>query len=346
MAQTQAPSISSTSPVRSPAALVEVPLEDWDRLLRTLGLSDAYLRMGYLRAACALTPAEPVLLHLPGPGGDVVFACLVRADPTDVVTPYGYGGPVATGQSPPTNRFAEEYEAWCGRRGVVSSFVLYHPLFRNHKLPLAAFHRSPLAGTIGWTLGDDDLRLGMHPHHRRIVRRAQAAGVHVRVEEAPTDFGRFIRLYEQTMTRVGADPFYFFPEGYWEALAGDVPLVRVDIHQNGQELASVLALTGPPWLHYHLGASSEAGRSLGASHLALYELASWGQQRGYRSLHLGGGVGGRNDSLYLFKKRFAPGGQLPSYVGKAVHDSDVYKRRAGQQEITFSGFFPAYRAPR
>ncbi|HEY5189018.1 MAG TPA: GNAT family N-acetyltransferase [Solirubrobacteraceae bacterium] len=325
--------------------LEEVGAEDWDARLDALGLSDAYLRRGYLRSGAALTPAEPVLLHLAGPDGDVVFACLLRSDPTDVITPYGYGGPVAVGSAPPVAQFAQAYEDWCARRGVVSSFVLYHPLFANQELALPAFHQQALTGTISWNLDSGDLLAGMHRHHRRMVRRALAAEVEVRIDEAPADLDAFRALYTETMERAGADPFYLFAADYWRVLASEVPLVAVDVWNDEEHLAAMLGLTGAPWLHYHLGASSEAGRGLGANHLGMLALAGWGAEHGYTRLHLGGGVGGRRDSLFLYKERFAPGGERPAAIGKAVHDPERYRALTGQAEITYEGFFPAYRSP-
>jgi len=34
----------------------------------------------------------------------------------------------------------------------------------------------------------------------------------------------------------------------------------------------------------------------------LYEAACWGIENGYKTFHLGGGLGSREDSLYQFKK--------------------------------------------
>jgi hypothetical protein len=101
----------------------------------------------------------------------------------------------------------------------------------------------------------------------------------------------------------------------------------------------------PPWLHYHLGARSADAGAAGASHLALYELAAWGQAHGYETVHLGGGVGGRADSLFEFKRRFAPDGLAAAAIGKAVHDTDRYLRLARADAIAWDGFFPAYREP-
>lgn len=324
--------------------------DEWDARLDALGLTDAYLRRGYLRSGAVLTPSQPILLHLAGPGGDVVFAALRRADPIDLITPYGYGGPVAAGVDPPLTAFAQAYREWCRTHEAVSTFALFHPLYANQELDLG-FDVSPLAGTIAWDLDPRvDLLAGMHRHHRRMVRRALAAEAEVRVtvgspgDPAPLD--GFRRLYAETMVRAGADPFYRFTDAYWAALAGEVAMVSVEVWRGSEQLAGVLGLTGPPWLHYHLGASSEAGRGLGASHLAIHALARWGQEQGYSRLHLGGGVGGRRDSLLLYKERFAPSGEIPAAIGKAVHDPGRYRALTGQAEVSYEGFFPAYRAPR
>ena len=327
-------------------ALERVPDAEWDARLDALGATDAYLRRGYLAACAQLTPGEPVLLHLAGDGGDVVFAALLRSDPVDLVTPYGYGGPVAIGPAPPVAAFAEAYGDWCRGQGAVSTFAVFHPLFANAE-QAPGFHVQPIGDTIAWPLqAGADLLAGMHRHHRRMARRALNAGAEVRVT-VPRELealAGFRELYAQTMRRAGADPFYFFAEPYWAALVAGVPLITVEVWHDGAQLAGVLGLTGPPWLHYHLGAGSDAGRALGASHLALYSLARWGQEQGYELLHLGGGVGGRRDSLFTYKERFAPGSERAAAIGKAVHDPDRYRALTGQDEISYDGFFPAYRA--
>jgi GNAT acetyltransferase-like protein len=328
-------------------ALVEVEPDRWDELVRDLGVSDVYYARGYVESAAALTGGAPAYLHLPGRDGHVLFCCLVRSDPADVVSPYGYGGPLGVGASPPLDAFAAAYDAWCGRRGVVSSFVTYHPLFANQRAAQATgFHAVPLRGTVAWALGGEDLLPRMHRHHRRLVRRAQAQGLEVSAHPAPDSLDAFAAVYEATMRRAGASPFYFFGAGYWRRLVADVPLVRVDVRADGDLAASVLGMGDPPWLHYHLGGSTDAGRRAGASQLALLGLASWGREQGYDVLHLGGGVGGREDSLFEYKLRFAPEGRVDVAVGKAVHDLGRYEALAGAAGVDWDGFFPAYRAAR
>jgi hypothetical protein len=318
--------------------LREVPAGEWDELLARLGRADAYLLRAYVEASCVLDAGDPVLLHADG----AVMACIVReiagSDLRDVTTPYGYGGPVGTDIA----GFFEPYDGWCRERGIVSTFVRFHPLFENHRRAPHAVYSSP---TVSWPL-EGDLLGGMHGKHRNVVRKAQKAGVTVEVTPAPGDLLGFTALYEQTMRRQDAAGYYFFPAAYWERLAalGD-RLVRFDAAHDGRIVASALCLRGDRWLHYHLGATADSARDLGASNLLLYAAALWGQGQALYEFHLGGGAGGEKDSLLAFKQRFSPDGRREFWVGKLVHDEAAYRRLSGGAEIDYEGFFPAYRAP-
>ena len=284
-----------------------------------------------------LDTGEPVLLH----HERAVMAAIVRKIPgsgrVDVITPYGYGGPVGEGLA----GFYEAYREWCAERGVVSTFVRYHPLFENYREAGTDFHPAFSNATVGWPL-DGDLLGAMHGKHRNTVRKALKAGVSVAATRAPK-LEEFVARYERTMERQEAADYYLFPPPYWESLAalGD-GLVLFDAQHQDETVASALCLRGDRWLHYHLGATDDRARDLGASNLLLYEAAMWGQTEGLEELHLGGGAGGR-ESLYAFKQRFSPEGRREFWMGKVVHDEAAYRELSGGGSIDYDGFFPAYR---
>jgi hypothetical protein len=335
------------------SGLREVAPEEWNGLLDGLGVRDVYLRREYLESASLLGQGRPVYLHVPGPSGDVLFPCLVRdADGglADVGTPMGYGGPVATGADPPSAAFFSEYQRWCEENRVVATFIRFHPVLANQRLAEGRWHLEHIGHSIGWRLDGrsaDDLVAGMDSHHRRVVRKARAAGMEISVEASPGDLGAFVSLYEATMRRRNASSFYFFPASYWRHVIAELRagLVRADARTEGELVASIVCFASPPLLHYHLGASSQRGQELGANHLIFLETAAWAAGRGFALFHLGGGVGGFEDSLYEFKRRFDPGGALPAFLGKAVHDADAYRSLSGSHEIDYAGYFPAYRRP-
>ena len=289
---------------------------------------DAYYRRPYVEAAALLDRGRPFLLEHDG----AHFAGIERDDPRDVVTPYGYGGPVGGDGS-----FWAAYEDWARERGVVTTFVRFHPLFGNQRG--APIHVEPLAPTVAWRLEPErDLLAGLHFKHRNKVTKAQNAGATVTQHEG---LGEFVALYDDTMRRLDADAFYFFESAYWERLA-ELPLARFDAGIDGEVVASALCLATPPFLHYHLSGTTDAGRSTGASTLVLLEAARWAQANGYERFHLGGGLGGKADSLHHFKARFDPEGLVDAAVGKAIHDEERYRELGGDG---YEGFFPVYRRP-
>src|ERR687887_2429751 len=147
------------------------------------------------------------------------------------------------------------------------------------------------------------------------------------------------------MSRLAATDFYFFPDEYWRSLETGLreQIVLVEARDGGELAAAALCFATSPWLHYHVSGTSERGRKAGAANLVLFEVASWGQSRGFDQFHLGGGAGGREDTLFHFKQRFFPAGRREAAIGKLVHDADTYLALAGLSELRLDGFFPAYR---
>jgi serine/alanine adding enzyme len=335
--------------------LREVPPDEWDELLEALELTDVYFRRAHLESAALLGQGRPVYLHLREPGGDVVFPALVREASEgyrDIGTPMGYGGPLASGDDPPVAAFFDAYDGWCRESLVVATFARFHPVLGNQRLAEGHWQVEHIGHSVGWRVGGRDASevfAGMDAHHRRVVRKARAAGVElvpgVGREIGSHELDGFVDLYRATMLRRDASSFYYFPDEYWLHLAtklGDA-LVRFDAYEDEELVACILCLAAPPVLHYHLGASSDRGQSLGANHVLFCETATWAAERGFELFHLGGGVGGFEDSLYEFKRRFDPEGLLPAKLGKAVHDAEAYRRLSGKDEIDYAGYFPAYR---
>ena len=342
-----------TSSSTGTAALVEVAAEQWDPLLERIGCSDAYLLRGYVESARLLERGRPLLLHLSEDGGDVVFALILREidggpGRLDAITPYGYGGPVAVGPEPPVERFYELYESWCRSAGVVSTFIRFHPLFANQRQAPTGVHVERLADTIAWSLDPElDLFAGLHPKHRNKVRKARAAGLEIAVHESPPSLSEFAALYDATMSRLGADEFYFFPPDYWQALADGLGerIVLVEARFGDELAAAALCFATRPWLHYHVSGTSEAGAGTCHNIRGGNAAVGRGQDRRLEQFHLGGGAGGREDSLFHFKQRFFPDGRREASVGKLVHDAETYCTLAGLPELRLEGYFPAYRSP-
>jgi hypothetical protein len=318
----------------------------WDELLAENGCGDAYYVRGFIESAATALGGEAFYLRHTVRGGTVAFPCIVRETPGGAardVTTFAYGGPIALGDDPSVEDFNELYESWCAEEEIVATFIRYHPLYGNQRLAKGELRLQQVEGSVTWPL-KGDLFAGMHPHHRRLVRKAQRTELEV-VRTGAERLDSFAELYEQTMRRVGAASLYFFPDEYWARLADGLGdrLVCLEVRLEGRVLAAVLCLATPPWLHYHLGGSSDEGRKLGASHLLLYSAAVFGQESGFDQFHLGSGLGGGGGALLEFKRRFSPASLLEQWFGKAVHDLGWYLELTGEERVDYEGFFPAYR---
>lgn len=347
-----AASFADTAGVRVASA------DEWDPLVARLGGDDVYLRRDYHVASAHLEPggARPVLLHCTGDelGAEVALPLLVRPLPTgtgfDATSAYGYGGP--TSAAPTQVDVAElgtALDEWMRANDVVATFLRFHPLLGNARLAPANATTIELGATVAWDVSPGrELLPAMHSHHRRAARKADRAGLVTRVTVGPESLDGFRATYDETMRRQEADDFYFFPDAYWESMlatgAGG-ELVLVEGLLDDEPVAAQLCFAHGPWLHYHLGASADAARAIGASNRCFLAAAEWAQSRGMERFHLGGGVGGGTESpLFVFKHRYDPTSEpYPFHVAKLVHDADAYRALAGTDSL--DGFFPPWRRP-
>lgn len=338
--------------ITSTDAVAVVDPTEWDARLAAGGGDDLYFRRGYLAASSHLETdvAGAVLLSVAAADGEFLLPLLLRTlpggDGYDATSPYGYGGPVVQGDVD-LPAVGAAIDAWSRHNRVVTTFLRLHPLTGNAAWCPPSARVIPLGATVAWRLdGDGDLHAGMHSHHRRAVNRAQRAGVTTLVREGPHDLGAFRAMYEHTMRRQQASPYYFFPTPYWDALSDGAggTLVVVEAHHDGAPVAMLVCMRDAHTLHYHLGATADAARALNASNACFLAAAQWGRDQGLTRMHLGGGVGAdTTSSLFVFKHRYDPGSTPhPFHVATWVHDPDAYRRLTGGDDTT--GFFPPWRA--
>ena len=109
------------------------------------------------------------------------------------------------------------------------------------------------------------------------------------------------------MARVGAASHYFFDHEYFSLLL-DLLGSRVKLFTctlDGVVIAAGLFLVCGDIIQYHLGGARDEYVGLGPMKLVIDAVREWGTDAGLRVLHLGGGVGAHEDSLFQFKAGFS-----------------------------------------
>ena len=275
----------------------------------------------------------------------------------DLVTAYGYGGPVFLGQweVDQVSAAREHFVESCRSRLIITETVRFHPLLDN-----AAVGRSwvDVCRAVQPTTAVDlrrpltEVLSGIEKRTQRNIRKAEREGVSVR-KAGLGEVDTFIALYWETMDKRHAEDRYYFGPDYFKALLGSD---RIDAEflmaeREGEVIAACLVLYGPDFAHH------PPRRILACSFVASSQPPALpGDDRGgsppqKKFLHLGGGAtADRNDSLLLFKKTFSAGAEQVFSLGQSILDTGAYEQVCRDFLHRYAGaggsnWFPLYRTP-
>ncbi len=120
----------------------------------------------------------------------------------------------------------------------------------------------------------------------------------------------------------------------------------------GEVICACLVTIRDGIMQYHLTGTRGDSVQRSPFKLLVDESRSWAHARGVRVAHLGGGVGGREDSLFNYKAGFSPR-RHDFQVWQWIVDPEVYTRLCAARMRHdaqrgwgpgASGYFPSYRA--
>lgn len=332
----------------------------WNGLLAGAGAHDFYHTAEYHALAEQNGEGEAVLIALQSAAGTIALPLILRpvdriaslADVgkglKDATSVYGYCGPVGPVlEADNAMTFTVELERWLAQHSVVSLFSRLHPLIESNHLFNVAEKACSLGPTIAidLALSDEEQVAQYRPNHRRDLRKLRQRGFSCRLasgEEAVDTFGA---VYRETMLRVDATPDYFFDRAYISALLA-IDGLDVMLCENGSDTcaAAIISRYGP-FSQYHLGGTFDSWLSQAPMKLIFDETRILARDSGCRWLHLGGGIGAREDALFGFKAGFSDI-RKSFQTWRWIIDEPTYGdlcKRAGIPGD--SAFFPAYASP-
>ncbi len=155
------------------------------------------------------------------------------------------------------------------------------------------------------------------------------------------------------MIRNGAAEFYFFDEADFRRLRAEVgDRVQLLVVRHRESVVAAALFTDFNGIaQWYLAGSDSAANALSPTKVLIDDAVTWAEERGNTVLHLGGGRGSRNDSLFWFKSRFSPR-RHAFHTGRWIVDGPMYRELSEARlatlrgdEMVDGGFFPAYRAP-
>ena len=139
----------------------------------------------------------------------------------DIVSPYGYPGPLMSAETSCLARLVSQWHEAMRARGCVSGFIRLHPLLDA---------TNDVLGTCGELIERGrtisiDLRCSLEralaadaQNHRRDIVKRRRSGMTVAIENEAKSLEIFAEIYHETMDRVGAAGYYYFPFEYFQGL--------------------------------------------------------------------------------------------------------------------------------
>jgi len=346
------------------AELISSADDRWPAFLRSCR-HDFYHLPGYVDL-CARQEGGAAAAFLAAEGGAAMLVPMVlRPLPPglgaapgwhDSVAPYGYPGPLLRGDPGEARvaAFLEGFREAGAAAGIVSAFMRLHPLLDLPQGPFRALGALVDEGDtvyLDLTRSPEELGRQTRANHLADARRLEREGYQVRVD-AWDRLPDFVRIYEETMEFRSADPFYRFSAGYFDELRhclGERLHLGLVLDPGGAAAAAGLFTQVDGLVQFHLSGTSAAHRRAGPAKLMLIHMRDWAKARGARTLHLGGGVGCREDSLAFFKQGFS---KLRSRFRtfRMILRPECYRdlvARLGPDPEPDPGaaWFPAYRRP-
>jgi hypothetical protein len=278
----------------------------------------------------------------------------------DAISVYGYAGAIASHRDlpePVLRNFRRELAESLHDKRVISVFSRLHPLIPNEGAIAGLGERVYCGRTVSidLTLTSEEQKQQYRSADRRRIKNLRRRGFAFVHDKEKTFLSEFVALYTETMQRVGAEDRYFFNQAYFEELLDRLaPNAHLCLLLDGSSpVCGGVFIECGGILEYHLGGTRNDYLQFAPAKLLIDEVRSWATFNRFVTLHLGGGLAGREDSLFFFKRGFSDRTH-PFFLWRWILNPDIYtavcQYKAASDACkglyaTSPSFFPRYRSP-
>lgn len=333
--------------------------ERWNHFLNEIGEFDFYHTFDYHQVSIVenQTPVlfvyaeNNILIAIPfviSPIKDSVFS--------DITSVYGYVGPISknihtkwdnSDLKLELNKFFVDYR-------IISVFSRLNPFIENQELILDNIGSIKTIGTVV----NIDLSQNLNEQRRRYSKITKRYLNKIdklftfKISDKKEDILRFMQLYYENMDRVNASENYYFDNDYFFKLINgegfETDVIHAILNETSEVVSSaVMVRTNKKIVQYHVSGTLDSYLRLTPMRFLIDKMRIFASQKGYVYFNLGGGVGGKQDSLFQFKSSFSK--DFKDFkIWKVICNKEVYNNlvaeRNGLTQNQKDNFFPLYRA--
>ena len=198
---------------------------------------------------------------------------------------------------------------------------------------------------IDLSISIEEQRIGYEKRLGRQIRHLRKMPYVIKEAKTRDEIRSFTAMYNENMLRLKAEKSYFFNEDYFAAIIKKDTCKLIVMHDGMKMICGAIIMCCGGIIRNHLSATAVDYVNQSPSKLLTDEISIIGRQRGMKYFHLGGGLGGREDSLFKFKSSFSNlflEDSTWQFVSDTVTYNDLIKERKNDLDINY---FPLYRYP-
>jgi hypothetical protein len=348
--------------------------EEWTRAVQRATQHDFYFLPEYHALAERRGEGEARLFIYEQAGHIIALPLIIRTLPDhlgigrwattwrDATSVYGYSGPLCSDKEIPpavVDGFQRDLIAALKELQVVSVFSRLHPLLPEQTMVLEGLGDHQFGGTtvsINLSATPVEQRAQYDGTVRNRINRLARSDLSCELDVEQCHLSEFVALYHETMHRVQAERSYYFGAPYFADLAKNLgPVLKLFVVRmpDGEVISGGLFTLCDGIVQYHLGGTRNTALKFSPMVLIFETVRHWANENGAHTFHLGGGVGGKTDSLFQFKAHFSR--RRHEFVTwRWIVSPETYHELSRQKQLSDSerglraispSFFPAYRCP-
>ncbi len=276
---------------------------------------------------------------------------IVGTELFDFTSVYGYPGPLTMGleEGFDNKNFIDALNEKLAELKIVSVFSRLHPYIKFQESVLQGLGETPTIGKVVNIDLTQDVDLQRTQYGKSTKNRTNKCRRLCSVKKAETveEIDTFIDIYYENMDRLSATKDYYFSREYFHKFLKcddfDTDILLVIHNEHKLAVAASMFVKTKNIVQFHLSGSKTDYLDIAPANLFLDEMRLRATSEGYKIFNLGGGLGGREDSLFNFKASFSKD-HHDFKVWKYIVDQKNYDELAqdipGKEE---SNFFPLYR---
>lgn len=288
----------------------------------------------------------------------IAFPFLIRpildTDYLDITSVYGYAGPVSNiefeemSESLKDN-FKEAFIKFLISEKNISVFCRLHP-FIDQVLLLKKFggiHANGRTVVIDLQTPIEEQRSKYRRTTKENINQLRGKGYYVGEAMDDKAIHAFIAIYCENMQRIGASDGYLFDEDYFFSLLKSDEIhsrLLLVYHENEPVCGSIVIYTNKI-IQGHLISTKTDHLKMSPAKLLVDEVSILGRRDNMKYYHLGGGVGGNEDSLFAWKAGFS-NIFLNFQTWRYISDEKAYTELSNNEypvPDAQKDFFPLYR---